>query len=107
MKLGFDYHVFVCENQRPAGHPRGCCINRGGHAVRGWFREILEERGLLEGKNVNGASCLGYCDAGPLVVFYPEGIWYRAETREDVAEIVDSHLAGGKPVDRLLAEKAF
>jgi (2Fe-2S) ferredoxin/SAM-dependent methyltransferase len=44
---------------------------------------------------------MGLCQEGPIVVAYPEGVWYRHVTAADVPEIVSSHLAGGKPVKRL------
>jgi (2Fe-2S) ferredoxin len=47
-------------------------------------------------------GCIGFCQAGPIVVVYPEGIWYAPKTAEDIDEIVASHLGEGKPVERLI-----
>jgi (2Fe-2S) ferredoxin len=97
----YQYHVFVCNQQRPAGHPRGDCVSKGGTKL--WER--------LGGKLQSGAfpqvgltvtSCLGFCSAGPLMVVYPEGIWYRPQTPEDIDEILQSHFVEGKPVERLV-----
>ena len=56
----------------------------------------------LKGKvRVNRAGCLDHCEHGPVVVVYPEAVWYHVPTAEDADEIVNSHLVGGKPVDRL------
>ena len=104
MSIGFENHIFVCENARPTGHPRGCCASKGAGEVRLWFRELLEERGLDMQNRVNSAGCLAYCGAGPVVVVYPRGTWYRPQTREDVQEIIESDIIGSKPVDRLLIE---
>jgi len=60
----------------------------------------VKELGLGE-MRVNSAGCLDRCDLGPVMVVYPEGVWYNYRTREDVDEIVESHLKGGKPVERL------
>jgi (2Fe-2S) ferredoxin len=49
-----------------------------------------------------GTGCLGFCGAGPLMVVYPEGVWYQPKSAEDIDEIVESHLRGGKPVERLI-----
>jgi (2Fe-2S) ferredoxin len=45
---------------------------------------------------------MGLCDEGPIIVVYPEGVWYRKLQPSDMAEIVSSHLKGGKPVERLV-----
>jgi len=50
---------------------------------------------------INQAGCLGRCDDGPVLVVYPEGVWYRYFDKADVDEIVEKHLLGGAVVDRL------
>jgi (2Fe-2S) ferredoxin len=50
---------------------------------------------------INKAGCLDRCEEGPVLVVYPEGIWYTYIDQEDIDEIVDSHLIAGKPVERL------
>ena len=54
------------------------------------------------GVRVNKAGCLDRCAGGPVAVVYPEGTWYTYVDKHDIDEIVDSHLIGGKPVERLL-----
>ena len=49
----------------------------------------------------NKSGCLEACEAGPAVVVYPEGAWYRVNSQEDVEEIVREHLIGGNVVTRL------
>jgi len=102
MDIGYGIHVFVCDNERPEGHPRGSCAHRHGMMVRMWFQDAMARHGLLDGTRVNRAGCLDYCELGPVVVVYPEGVWYSPKTQEDVEEIVTGHLKGGKPVERLL-----
>jgi (2Fe-2S) ferredoxin len=48
------------------------------------------------------SGCLSFCRAGPLMVVYPEGIWYHPETPEDIDEIIQSHFVEGNPVERLI-----
>lgn len=97
----FERHVFVCGNQREAGHPRGCCDAAGGDALHKAFKKALAERGLQRRIRANRAGCLDQCEHGPTVVVYPDAIWYGHVTLADVAEIVDVHLVGGRSVERL------
>jgi (2Fe-2S) ferredoxin len=101
--LRYRHHLFICENRRPDTAPKGSCAARGGDAVRQAFKTELARRGLNEEIRANGAGCLDLCAQGPVVVVYPEGTWYVGVKAEDVAEIVDQHLVGGRPVARLLA----
>jgi (2Fe-2S) ferredoxin len=100
--MRFERHVFVCENRRPAGHPKGCCATRGGAEVREALKEALRARGLQDRVRANSAGCLDACERGVVLVVYPEGTWYGGVTAADVPEIVESHLVGGKPVERLV-----
>ena len=97
----FDRHVFVCCNERAADHPRGSCRKKGGEEVRGAFKKQLKERGLKGSVRANEAGCLDQCEHGVTVVVYPEQVWYGFVRVEDVAEIVESHLVNGRPVERL------
>ncbi len=102
-------HVFICTNQRPEGHPRGSCAARGTMKVWQKFAEILNEKQLFNEVAVSGVrSCLGPCGMGPIVVVYPDNVWYGQVTEADVSEIFESHLIGGNPVERLvLPEGSF
>jgi (2Fe-2S) ferredoxin len=50
---------------------------------------------------VTETSCLGPCPLGPMMVVYPDAVWYSRVKEDDVTEIVEQHLVGGKPVERL------
>jgi (2Fe-2S) ferredoxin len=100
--MRYDRHVFVCENSRSPEHPRGCCKNRGGSAVKEALKDALKARGLTLRIRANSAGCLDACEHGPTMVVYPEGVWYGGVKPEDVAEIVERHLLGGEPVERLV-----
>jgi (2Fe-2S) ferredoxin/SAM-dependent methyltransferase len=95
----FRFHLFVCTQQKPEGVP--CCPANGSLAVLDELdREILA-RGLSGDVQITSCGCMGLCDEGPVMVVYPEGVWYRRVQASDVSEIVDRHLREGKPVDRL------
>ena len=96
----YRMHVFCCTNVRDAGDPRGCCDARGGTVLRNYMKAKAKKMGL-EGVRINASGCLDRCELGPTVVVYPEGVWYRCATREDVDAVLESHVAGGKPVERL------
>lgn len=97
----YKRHVFACFTQRPAGHPRGSCGAAGGQPLWDRLGKIIEQQGLSD-VGFTPSGCLGFCNAGPLMVVYPEGIWYRPTTPEDIDEIAQSHLKDGKIVERLV-----
>ena len=98
---GFKHHIFVCTNQREPGSPRGCCNPDGNGELHKAFKEAVAARGLKATVRANKAGCLDQCEHGPNVVVYPEAVWYGGVKPEDVAEIVESHIVGGIPVQRL------
>lgn len=98
-------HVFCCTNRRPAGHPRGCCAERGSEDLRDYMKARAKDLGLKDVR-VNMAGCLDRCELGPTMVIYPEGVWYTVATRADVDEILAVHLKGGGRVERLMLKTA-
>jgi len=94
-------HVFVCIQSRPQGG-RPACGGRGGPELLAALREAVAARPGLWDVAVTGCECLGPCFDGPNAVVYPDGVWYAGATPEDVPAIVEEHLAGGRPVARLV-----
>jgi len=98
----FQRHIFFCLNQRDQG--QACCAE---HAAQQSFEHCkarIKALGL-DGPGqvrVNKAGCLDRCADGPVAVVYPEAIWYTYVDQADIDEIVESHLQGGVPVQRLL-----
>ena len=98
------FHVFICVNQRPDGHPKGSCAQKNALGVWQKFTDIVIARNMGGAVLISGVrSCLGPCQMGPVVVVYPEGVWYAGVKPDDVEEIFESHFANGKPVERLIA----
>ncbi|HEX5062657.1 MAG TPA: (2Fe-2S) ferredoxin domain-containing protein [Kofleriaceae bacterium] len=98
----FQRHVFVCINERPADHPKGCCKAKGGVEVRDRLKAELSSRGISKLVRANNAGCLDQCEHGVTVVVYPEQVWYGGVTVDDIPELVDKHLVGGEAVERLM-----
>lgn len=99
-------HVFVCTQQRPPNHPRGSCAAKGSVEVLQTFWSELQKRNAYEQIAITYCGCLGPCDGGPNVLVFPEATLYQGVGKADVIEIFDTHLVGGKPVERLLAPTA-
>jgi (2Fe-2S) ferredoxin len=100
-------HVFICIQNRPAGHPRPSCSQKNCAEVAEEFYKQLEQRQLFEQIQVTTTSCLGPCSEGPSVLVYPEGIMYGGVSRQDVGAIYDDHLLNDQPVERLKVAKEF
>jgi len=99
-------HVFVCTQNRPPQHPRGSCAGKSGIPVLQAFWSEQQKRQAFDGLSITHAGCFGPCDQGVNVLIYPESVMYCQVTEADVAEIFDSHLTQGQPVQRLLAPPA-
>ena len=97
----FRHHVFFCCNQRQNGER--CCNDHGSNEVREYAKGRIKALKLNgPGKvRVNQAGCLDRCDEGPVMVIYPEAVWYTYVDKEDVDEIIREHIQNGRPVDRL------
>jgi (2Fe-2S) ferredoxin len=98
-------HVFCCTNERPPGHPRGCCLEKGSVELRDYMKTRAKALGLKDVR-INIAGCLDRCELGPTVVIYPEGVWYSIATKEDIDEILKTHLIDGGRVERLMLKTA-
>lgn len=98
----FQRHIFVCTNERASGDERGSCKARGGDAVAEAFKHKLYERGFKRVVRPNKAGCLDQCAQGVCVVVYPDAVWYGGVKPDDVDEIIESHVVGGKPLERLV-----
>ncbi len=98
----YQRHAFFCTNLRADGSV--CCRQAGSLEMREFAKNLSKELGISGpgGVRVNAAGCLDRCVEGPIVVVYPDGVWYSYVDEEDVREIVESHLGRGEIVERLL-----
>nr|WP_242826085.1 NADH-quinone oxidoreductase subunit NuoF [Desulfurispora thermophila] len=88
------YHILVCSGT-------GCTSSRS-HQVRARLEEEIRKRRLGERVKVFKTGCFGFCKMGPVMVVHPDRTFYIHVQPEDVDEILDSHMAHGKVVERLL-----
>lgn len=87
-------HVLVCGGTG--------CTSSGSLAIIDKFHEELNKQGLDKEVQVVRTGCFGLCEAGPIIIVYPEGAFYSRVKIDDVAEIVEEHLLKGRIVERLL-----
>jgi (2Fe-2S) ferredoxin len=97
----YRYHLFFCINERDDGRP--FCAQHGSKEKRDYLKKRVKEAGLAGpgGIRVNTAGCLDRCSEGPVLVVYPEEVWYTFVDQEDLDEIFEKHLVGGEVVERL------
>ncbi len=98
----FARHVFFCLNQRTNGE--ASCGDHHSQEAFDHCKKQVKAQGLSgAGKvRVNKAGCLDRCAGGPVVVVYPEAVWYTYVDHKDIDEIVESHLKNGEVVERLV-----
>jgi (2Fe-2S) ferredoxin len=97
----YKRHVFFCVNQRD--NQEACCADHDSGAMRDYAKAKAKELGIhgKRGVRINQAGCLDRCEQGPVIVVYPEGVWYSYIDEEDIDEIVEEHLIHGRVVERL------
>ncbi len=99
----YRHHLFFCTNRRPDGAERPSCALCDAGELRGYAKAKLKALGLTGpgGVRANTAGCLDRCEEGPVLVIYPEGVWYTYVDEADLDEIIERHIIGGEIVDRL------
>ena len=90
----FRSHILICGGTG--------CTSSGSAQLLKRFEELLEQNGLTKEIKLVHTGCFGLCEAGPVVIVYPEGAFYSRVKVEDVDEIVSEHLIKGRIVQRLL-----
>jgi (2Fe-2S) ferredoxin len=98
----YERHVFFCLNKRDNGE--ACCADHDPDDAFDRCKSRVKKEGLAGkgGVRVNRAGCLDRCAGGPVLVVYPEAVWYTYVDQTDIDEIVDEHLKCGRVVERLL-----
>ncbi len=94
-----DYHIFVCASFRGT-EAKGKCLKKGSLSLIPYLQEELADRGL--NAMVSSTGCMNLCEEGPVMVIYPQGIWYRDVTSEEAVDEILDALEDGGPAEKYL-----
>ena len=92
----YDCHVFVCTSGET------CPTQGDTEKFVKLLRDGARQAGRQADVRINKAGCFSQCGHGPMVVVYPDDVWYAGVQDADLKEIFESHIVGGKPVERLV-----
>jgi (2Fe-2S) ferredoxin len=92
------HHIFVCASFRMSGTPQGVCNKKGAGSLIQYLEKELSDRGMDE-VSVSMTGCLKLCDKGPVMVIYPQNLWYGEITESKIDEVLDA-LEEGKPLEK-------
>jgi len=100
----YQRHIFVCLNERPPGHPKGCCLAKGSAEC------ARSPEGGADAPGTVGCRPCEQCGVPRCMRAWrhprdlPGGIWYGRVVREDVEEIIDRTIVNGEVIQRLLIQ---
>lgn len=94
-------HIFICENLRDADSGRTSCAAHHNAKLRAVLKSKIRKHGLGKEYRVNRSGCLGQCAYGPVLVIYPQGIWYYGFSEADMDDIITQSVRNDNDIARL------
>jgi len=90
----YDKHIMICGATG--------CLSSGSNQIAETLKEELEKQGIRDKYRLVMGGCPGFCEVGPIIVIYPDEVFYCRLQPKDMTELVEQHLIGGEIVERLL-----
>lgn len=93
----FSRHVFLCVGEK-------CCSEGAGQAAWSKLKRILKERNLSLSPSPHACyrtkvDCLRICQGGPILIVYPDGLWYAGMTEDRIERFVEEQIVLGRPIE--------
>lgn len=95
------HHIFICASFRVTGSPQGVCYKKGSINLLQYLETSLDERGLTDSV-ISSTGCLKMCEKGPVLVIYPENIWYGNVGSEAAIDEILEALEKGEVAEKYL-----
>lgn len=102
---GIERHIFLCA----VSDKQKCCKQEDGERAWKYLKRRMKQLGLMQPRSAGGmgaqrskADCLQVCEAGPIAVVWPDGVWYHSCNEDGLERIIQQHLIGGQPVSELM-----
>jgi len=99
--MKYEKHIFICNNKRENNPIQKSCGDLG-LEIRNKFVTELKKLNLNHKIRANKSGCLDSCLKGPMIVIYPDQIWYKNVNLDDVSEIIEKTILKNEVIDRLL-----
>ena len=100
----FRKHLFICNNKRSEGDPRGSCSEKNSDSLIDYAKKRIHALGLKQEIRVNKAGCLDACAYGPAMVVYPDDTWYSPKTKNDIEMILEKHILNNNLAEELVID---
>ncbi len=88
-----EYHFFICNSYRVGGEPQGVCNRKEAAALLPYLETEVLDRGL--DAQVTSCGCLKVCDKGPVMIMYPQAVWFGEMNEEKIDAVLDALEDGG------------
>lgn len=97
----YSHHIFVCLGKR--------CVKKGSEALLDALKELVKKEGLKEQVRISRSGCVKSCketdtegEYSPMVLVYPDSVWYKNVVIKDLPDILASHIDKNEPLTRLV-----